>query len=942
MAKPLPELEKSLYRFGGCELDPHERRLSAHGQPVTLTPKVFDTLVLLVERAGHAVSKDELMQALWPRGYVDESNLTKHVWLIRKALDDGAGDSCIETVPKHGYRFTAAVQRVARDIAADPANAAALPAIVPEPQASLEPPQASSPVSQATFPVETPAEHAPGRRALPWLAVAALAAIAAVAWRWHAPAAPPPAQDGGIAIVDFGNLSQNPKDAWLAPALTQMLATELSSGPTVHALPDELVRSAHADLAAPSGGYAAASLDKLRSRVGADYVLSGGYLVSGNPDAADLRLDLTLQDARNGHLLASLGRSAPVADLPALVARTGGELRERLGVDAGGHDELERLAAAQPPTAEVARRIGLALEAMRRNDPARARDELLDAVAQAPDHAPTYSHLAQAWSALGYKAKALAAARQAAAHAAGLPGEQRQQIELQLQLATHDWDQAIAAARALVALRPANPEYHYQLVSTLIDAGKPEQAQAELAGFGAMHDAADGDPRFELTQARVASSREDNRQVAAHATRALEQARTRDEPGLAAEAAAHLGIARTHLGDLAGAEAALKQARADYARVGNPHGEAWVDQNLGNVWMQSDPPRAREAFQRALAGYQSIGDHAGEARAYSDLGIMLWSSGDRDGAEAAVRKALALRRETADLSGQAWALAALGTILADEAASDEVEQDYRDAIALDEQSGTRSHRAFTLGLYADQRRLRGDLDAAARLCRQDIDGYRDIDDGDGVASAQFQCALIALDRGELDAARGGIDAAEAAGAQFKDAMLAFNAELTRGQIAMQSGDCKAAAPMFRRAIEAAAGAELVSGEAIAQGLLALCAATLGDTTARDAAAARAAQLRSRVNQRQEVFMVDIALARLRAQEGDAVDAAARLHELAADADRHGWLAWSLEARLAEVQSLGVSPRAAALRAGIEADARAHGFRWVLARLDRGAEAAAKL
>ena len=103
-------LENPVYRFAGFTLEPAERRLSEAGRPVALTPKVFDTLVLLVERAGHVVSKDELMKLLWPRGYVDESNLTKHIWLIRRALGDGEHDSrFIETVPKLGYRFIAPV-----------------------------------------------------------------------------------------------------------------------------------------------------------------------------------------------------------------------------------------------------------------------------------------------------------------------------------------------------------------------------------------------------------------------------------------------------------------------------------------------------------------------------------------------------------------------------------------------------------------------------------------------------------------------------------------------------------------------------------------------------------------------------------------------------------------------------------------------------------------
>ena len=50
---------------------------------------MFDTLVLLVERAGQVVTKEELMRALWPRGYVEESNLTKHIWVIRRALGRG-------------------------------------------------------------------------------------------------------------------------------------------------------------------------------------------------------------------------------------------------------------------------------------------------------------------------------------------------------------------------------------------------------------------------------------------------------------------------------------------------------------------------------------------------------------------------------------------------------------------------------------------------------------------------------------------------------------------------------------------------------------------------------------------------------------------------------------------------------------------------------------
>ena len=141
-------MEKRVYRFRDFQLEPDERRLSEAGKPIALTPKVFDTLVLLVERAGHVVSKDELMRLLWPRGYVDESNLTKHIWLIRRALGEGEQDSrFIETVPKLGYRFVAPVTTVGDAPAAiseEAASATPLPA-VPQAAVTETPPAIDSP-----------------------------------------------------------------------------------------------------------------------------------------------------------------------------------------------------------------------------------------------------------------------------------------------------------------------------------------------------------------------------------------------------------------------------------------------------------------------------------------------------------------------------------------------------------------------------------------------------------------------------------------------------------------------------------------------------------------------------------------------------------------------------------------------------------------------------
>ena len=78
-----------------------ERRLLRRGECIPLTPKVFDTLLLLVENAGHLVEKEAFLKRLWPDSFVEESSIAQSVSLLRKALgDDGNGSKFIETVPK--------------------------------------------------------------------------------------------------------------------------------------------------------------------------------------------------------------------------------------------------------------------------------------------------------------------------------------------------------------------------------------------------------------------------------------------------------------------------------------------------------------------------------------------------------------------------------------------------------------------------------------------------------------------------------------------------------------------------------------------------------------------------------------------------------------------------------------------------------------------------
>jgi DNA-binding winged helix-turn-helix (wHTH) protein/pimeloyl-ACP methyl ester carboxylesterase len=101
---------RGAYRFGPFHLDVRERRLSRGDEVIPLRLKVFDTLRLLVENAGRLVTKQELLDTVWPETTVEENNLNHNVSVLRKALGEKAtGQQYIETVPRVGYRFAAPV-----------------------------------------------------------------------------------------------------------------------------------------------------------------------------------------------------------------------------------------------------------------------------------------------------------------------------------------------------------------------------------------------------------------------------------------------------------------------------------------------------------------------------------------------------------------------------------------------------------------------------------------------------------------------------------------------------------------------------------------------------------------------------------------------------------------------------------------------------------------
>ncbi len=202
---------RSIYRFGPFQLDVQERILERQGTHIPLTPKAFDILWALLESPGHLLTKPELMARVWPDTVVEEGNLARNIFTLRKLLgDDQDGARYIETVPTLGYRFVASVQLVD----------AAVPAGTPS--------QAAPPPSPGPQEESASGKRRQWRWAAPAILILAVAVVAAIFSRWQSPTLSAPAGRTMLAVLPFQNLSGDAQQEYFSDGLTEEMIAQVS------------------------------------------------------------------------------------------------------------------------------------------------------------------------------------------------------------------------------------------------------------------------------------------------------------------------------------------------------------------------------------------------------------------------------------------------------------------------------------------------------------------------------------------------------------------------------------------------------------------------------------------------------------------------------------------------------------------------------------------
>jgi len=262
---------RELYEFGPFRVDPDREVLLREGQQVPLTPKTFQILLVLVRHSKEVVTKDDLMQLVWPDTFVEEANLSRNIFMLRKALGETPQDHrYIVTVPGRGYRLAADVQ------------------LVPDRELSI--------VAASHSKIQVQVKETWKWR---WLAVAVVLvfAVSAGVFRFFLRRSPILTDKDTAVLADFINSTGDPV---FDGTLRQGLSVNLEQSPYLSLIPDERVQQTLRLMGRPAEARLSPEVAReVCARTGSAAVLEGSIASLGNQYVLGLRAE----DCRTGDIL---------------------------------------------------------------------------------------------------------------------------------------------------------------------------------------------------------------------------------------------------------------------------------------------------------------------------------------------------------------------------------------------------------------------------------------------------------------------------------------------------------------------------------------------------------------------------------------------------------------------------------------------------------------
>jgi DNA-binding winged helix-turn-helix (wHTH) protein/TolB-like protein len=367
-----------LYKFGPFLLDTAQHVLSRRGEPVPLTPKTYDMLLVLVESHGRLLPKEELMKALWPSSFVEESNLTQQISMLRKVLGESAGeDRYIVTISGRGYRFAAAVE----DCSAQADNVSA--------GTVRDQSVVAGELSEPNLPsgIETRAPGVHWRRIL-FTAVVLTLAIAVLGYSIYRKQSIKGRHTGGprtLAVLPFQSLRRDPVNDFLGFSLADTVITKLGYVKSLTVRPSSAVERYRRQ---------AIDISRIAADLRVDTILTGNFIRDGD----DLRITSQLIDVRTQTILWKGAFDSKYVRLLTVQDRVAHEIISGLALSLSA-PELERLKPDKPIDPAAYEYYLRGVDLYWRNDFPMAIKMLQRSAEIDPSYALTWAHLGRAHTA---------------------------------------------------------------------------------------------------------------------------------------------------------------------------------------------------------------------------------------------------------------------------------------------------------------------------------------------------------------------------------------------------------------------------------------------------------------------------------------------------------------------------------------------------------------
>jgi DNA-binding winged helix-turn-helix (wHTH) protein/tetratricopeptide (TPR) repeat protein len=913
---------KRLYEFGPFRLDPQKRLLMRGSEPVSLTPKAIETLIVLVENRDRVVSKDHLMKTLWPDSFVEESNLSQNIFVLRKALGDSTQEKrYILTVPGQGYQFTETVRELG--------------------EKEHEEVLVVQTHSQSELVLE---HHASSLRWL-WVGLAVVVVAGGMGLlisRARHKAGSEDADRGSepvsnikvrrsVAVLSFRNLSHRPEREWLSTALAEMLSTELATGDQLRIVSGDQVTRATGDQSlGETDTLTRNSVAGLHASLGTDYLALGSYVVVGEGPTSAIRLDFRLQNAATGDVVAEDAVSGSESDLSDLIFEAGSRMRERLAVNKTSSEQEAQVRASMPSNPKAVRLYAEGLTKLREFEAKAAIDLFSQAATIEPESAQVHAALGSAWQTLGYEAKAAAEATTAGTLSANLRSEDRLAIEGQSLQFSHDWPKAIQIYRTLSDLYPDNLDYGLRLANVQKLSGVGKESVATLEACRKLPSLIGSDPRIDVAESEVLITLGDFKQAQQIAAAGAEKARLQHARLILAEARHQESYALERLGELDRALAGLSEAKLLYAAAGDLGNSAHALYHTGvATYDKGDFEGSRRQVEEALLVFRKIGNAARSANALEMIGNTLYEEGKLTEARSKYEEALRIDREIGSSDGRLCSeLGNIANILDGLGDLAGAEKMHRQVLQMFDKAGNKrgsSSTEINLGIVLEEQ---GDLAGAEREFLHSLQLSREIGHKVDQGFDLYGLADVLYHHDDLKTAREKAEQALALRKELGENSRSAESMTQLSLLSLEQGQLADAEKLASESVHELENAHAPETSASAYAVLAETLLAEGRLAAAQSAAQQATAFAAKAGNRPAQFDAALATSRVNVAGGKYAEARKSLSPVQTQAAKFGYAIYLFEARLILGEIDIKSGHTAAGRSqlsALEKDARAKGF-----------------